>query len=216
MERDWSVQSVIDVAKSDTIKIDLSLLKNKSVVFKANAQALNASWYPEVSSPQDGTKSIYSKNDKSIDWSMISTYANNGEKNVKLFDTDTNLYIHIEMNTFPEHMQVYIDTDNKVQTGFSSDLWENFGREFLIEDGYIYHYTGQGDWGWEFVDTVSRIRTADGKATLTLTIPKSKLGILADKIKVAVETNTKNWMDTIRIPDGLISENLTILLQKQR
>ncbi len=199
------VKSVIDDGRSDTIMIDTGKLKNRSVVFKVNAQALNASWHPEVSSPQDGTKSIYSQKN-SIDWSKVDLYSNNAEKKVKLFDTEDNLYVNIEMLSFPEHTQVYIDSDNSAQTGYSSSSWSSFGRDFLIEDSYLYHYTGQGDWGWEFVDTITRVRTAKDKATLTLTIPKYKLGTLAKKIKVGVETNTKDWMQTTHIPSDVISE----------
>jgi hypothetical protein len=203
----WSeiaaVKSVIDSGKSDTIAIKLSDLKNRSVVFKANAQALDESWIPQKMSPLDGTKSIYSQKN-SIDWSEVPLYTSNGDKSIKLFDTKEMLYVQIAQSQFTTHTQLYIDSDNNSQSGFSSGSWNNFGRDYLIEDGYLYHYTGQGAWGWEFVDTIEKVRDMGAKATLTLTIAKHKLGNLAKNIKVGVETNTENWTQTTFIPYGTI------------
>ena len=210
-DNDWGwkeisvVKSVIDSGKSDTIAIKLSDIKNKNVVFKANAQALDASWIPQKFSPLDGGKSIYSQKN-SIDWSKVPSYASNDDKIVKLFDTKDMLYIQIIQPKFTAHTQLYIDSDNNTQSGFNSTSWRNFGRDYLVEDGYLYRYTGQGAWGWEFVDTIEKVRSIDNKAMLTLTIPKSKLGNLSKKIKVGVETNTENWTQTTFIPNGTIHE----------
>jgi hypothetical protein len=198
------VKSVVEAGKVDTVALSLKELKNKNVLFKANAQALNADWTPIQLSPQDGTKSIYSQKN-SIDWSQVPDYATNANKRVKLFDTKENIYIQIIQEKFSAHTQVYIDSDNRAASGFSSDSWNNFGRDYLIEDGYLYRYTGQGAWGWEFVDTIEKVKDANKNATLTLTLPKKRLTHLANAIKIGVETNNENWTETDFIPDGVIS-----------
>ncbi len=201
------VRSVIKVGQSDAIAIKLSDLKNRSVIFKANAQALNESWSPFVMSPFDGRKSIYT--DKhTIDWKQVPIYSTNADKKVKIFDTDDNIYIYVEQDSFPAHIQVYIDSDNNPLTGYTSGSWNNFGRDYLIEDGYLYHYNAQEGWGWEFIDTIQKIRKDADKATLEITIPKKKLINYKQKIKVGIQTNNKTWTDTILSPKGEVSEYL--------
>jgi hypothetical protein len=203
------VKSVIDDGKSDTIAIKLSDLKNKSVVFRVSSHALDDSWISKVNSPSDGTKSTYSSKDINIDWDKILPYSTTSDKDVKLFNNKDNFYINISEDKFSPHTQVYIDIDNNSKSGFSSDSWSNFGRDFLVEDGYLYRYAGKdGSWDWELVDTIQRVRTEskNEKDMMTITIPKSKLGKIADNIKVAVEVNSEDWSNTTFIPDGNIKE----------
>ncbi len=51
-------ESTIEDGKSDTIRIKLTDLQNKTAVFRADAQALDADWVPQVLSPHDGTMSV--------------------------------------------------------------------------------------------------------------------------------------------------------------
>ncbi len=200
-----AVKSVIKVGQSDSIAIKLSELKNKSIVFKANAQALNENWSPSVMSPFDGRKSIYT--DKhTIDWEKVAIYSTNGDKKVKIFDTDDNIYIYVEQGNFPAHIQIYIDSDNNPLSGYTSSSWSNFGRDYLIEDGYLYRYNATEGWGWEFIDTIQKIRKEADRATLEITIPKKKLENYTQKIKVGIQTNNKTWSDTILSPKGEVSE----------
>ncbi len=197
------VSSVIEAGKSDTIAIPLNLLQNRSVVFKVSAQALDNAWVPEVMSPTDGGKSVYGAQHH-IDWSSIAPYTQDGGKVLKIFATADNIYLHLEQESFPAHIQLYIDTDNNNATGYRSDSWSNFGADYLVEDGMLYRYTGQGDWGWEEVESVSKFRSAGDKAILDVAVPQNLLQNLADKIKVGTELNNRDWTDTRVLPDGAV------------
>ncbi len=196
-----AVESVIETGKSDTIGIKLEKLKNKSIVFKANAQALDQNWIPVVMSPADGTKSVYSKK-VNINWETISAYSASNKAELKLFTTKENLYMHLEADKFPAHIQIYIDSDLKMKTGYKNDSWNNFGADYLVEDGYLYRYTGKGDWGWEEIDVISKSRSKGEKSVLEVVVPKRLLSNLTDKIKVGVELNNKKWTDTQLLPHG--------------
>ncbi len=194
------VESVVETGKRDTIRIKLRDLQNKSVVFKASAQALDSDWVPKVMSPLDGTKSIYTQQ-SNIAWESISPYAKNGDKSLKLFANSDNLFIHLEQSAFPAHIQIYIDSDHNEQTGYRENEWNGFAPDYLVEDGYLYRYTGKGDWGWEFVDIVSKYRSEGDHAILDVTVPRNLLQNLADKIKVGVELNNEAWTDTEMLPE---------------
>ena len=196
-----AVQSVVKNGKSDAVAIDLSYLKNKSVVFKVSAQALDENWVPKVMSPQDGMMSVYSQK-TSIEWDKITSYAVSGSKSLKIFSSKENIYLHLEEKQFSDHIQLYIDSDNNKATGYrNSDTWGNLGADYLVEDGYLYRYTGEGDWGWAFIDTVSKYRSEGENAILDVTVPKQKLQNLSSALKVGAELNDKTWTDTQLVGD---------------
>lgn len=203
------IGEVEHVSKTDlryTLRIKRSQLPDLAILFGVNAQALDSKWHPVVMSPLDGSKTLYTTQDV-IDWSSITPYAATGEKTVKLFDTDKMLYVHLEQKSRTEHIQIYIDSDNNPESGYTNSSWEAFGRDYLVEDGMLYHYTGSGAWGWEEVASVDRRRSDQGKDILDIAIPKAKLS-LAPTIKIGVETNNKKWKDTVFVPEGAISPYL--------
>ena len=201
-----AVKTYSEQDKRYAVAINRSLLDNLGATFGVNAQALNDSWHPEVMSPIDGSKSIYTEN-RGIDWESVPLYSRNGDKKVKLFDTDEKLYVQLEEDAYEEHIQIFIDSDNSASTGYKGSAWPHAGRDYLVEDGYLYRYTGVGDWGWEKVSSVVRTREKrDGKDILEITVFKEKFATLADKIKVGVETNNATWSDTTYIPQDQLPE----------
>lgn len=201
---DWKelgeVSSAIDAGKSDAVAIPLDLLKNRSVIFKINAQALDSNWTPKIMSPTDGGKSVYSAKHH-IEWKDVASYSQDDGKVLKILTTEDNIYLHLEQKNFPAHIQLYIDTDNNSASGYKNDTWSHFGADYLVEDGILYRYTGKGDWGWEDVDTISKFRSEGNKAILDITIPRNLLSNLSDKIKVGLELNNQDWSDTQLLPD---------------
>jgi len=44
---------------------------------------------------------------------------------------------------------ILIDTDNNASTGLKNYLWQNMGCDYMLENGNIYKYTGDGtSWSW--------------------------------------------------------------------
>ena len=208
------LKSAIKPQVRDTVSIKRKDLKNLNVVFGVNAQALDDKWHPKVKSPIDGSKSLYSDKN-AIDWDSVKPYTTNEDKIVKVFDTDKMLYLHIEQNERKKHIQVYIDSDNNPSTGYVSNSWNNFGRDYLIEDSNLYIYTGSNGWGWEKISSVERRRHKSEKDILDIAIPKSSFSFLSQKIRIGVETNNDLWNDTAFIPKGDIPlYNLKSPIQK--
>ncbi len=50
---------------------------------------------------------------------------------------------------------IFIDADNNPQTGYRNERWDNIGAEYLIIDGAVYSYGGEG-WSWNFLSNVQR------------------------------------------------------------
>jgi|GEM_PF-1769468 len=206
---DWKWQEIgaVKVAfktgEYDAISIPRSQLNSLSTTFGINAQALDEHWEPKAMSPIDGGMSIYTKED-AIDWKSVPLYTQNGDQKVKVFSTNTTLYIRLEQTKRTEHIQIYIDSDNNPSTGYKESEWSASGMDFLAEDGTLYRYTGVGDWGWDETGSVYRVRESGNKEILEVAIPKTKLTSLAKKIKIGVETNNKNWDDTALIPEETI------------
>ena len=206
---DWKWQEIGAVKVSskageyDAVSIARSQLSGLGATFGVNAQALDESWDPKAMSPIDGGMSLYTKKD-AIDWDSVPLYSRNGDQQVKIFSTDTTLYIRLEQKKRTEHIQIYIDSDNDAGTGYKGSGWASSGMDYLAEDGTLYRYTGVGDWGWDEAGSVYRVRESNGKDILEVAIPKEKLQPLANKIKVGVETNSKNWNDTAFVPEGTI------------
>ncbi len=205
---DWQRLAKVDVAidpnKSQTVKIPLRYLKDLNVVFRVNAEALNNNWIPIVSSPVDGSKSIYTQKN-SIDWDKVPTYTSKDNTIVKIYNSFDKLYFYVEEPTFKAHTQIFIDSDNNKYTGYKSDSFVNLGRDYLIEDSTIYRYTGASGWGWEKAGDVERVRKyEDGKFKLIFTLSKDILKNLSNSIKVAVETSDQGWKNTLFINQNYI------------
>jgi hypothetical protein len=192
--------------KRYAVAIDRTMLDNLGATFSINAQALTDDWHPEAMTPIDGSKSVYTKN-RGIDWDSVPVYSRNGDKKVKLLDAGNKLFVRLEEDQYVEHIQIFIDSDNSASSGYKGNAWSQMGRDYLVEDGKLYRYTGVGNWGWEKIAAVSRLRKEqEGKDILEITIPKEKLTVLADKIKVGIETNNATWTDTVHIPQEQVPE----------
>ncbi|RUM65160.1 MAG: hypothetical protein DSZ05_06605 [Sulfurospirillum sp.] len=196
-----AVKSAVKAGKSDAVAIPLALIKNRSVVFKVNAEMLNSNWVPEVMTPSNGGKSVYMQQNR-VDWSKVAVYTKEGSRELKLYATPDDLYLHLVQDDFPAHIQLLIDVDNNPNTGYQNQSWSRLGADYLVEDGMLYRYTGQGDWGWEYVDSISRYRSKADRAVLDVSVPRHLLQNLGTKIKVGTELNSKDWRETTLLPEG--------------
>lgn len=65
----------------------------------------------------------------------------------------------------PTYIQIFLDTDSKVTTGF---VIGSLGANYMVENGTLYRYTGtSGAWGWTLIKTVT-YSNVSGSATITV------------------------------------------------
>jgi hypothetical protein len=65
----------------------------------------------------------------------------------------TNVYYQLSYSGTPTYVRVYIDTDQSAATGYPTG---GTGANYLLENGYLYAYSGTGGgWGWTLRKTVS-------------------------------------------------------------
>lgn len=85
-------------------------------------------------------------------------------------------------------VNVYLDTDANSATGFTNAGQLGAGAEYLIQNTYLYKYTGNGStWSWTFVANVT---AAVSGSTAEFRLPQSQIGSPASLRLVFVGDNT--------------------------
>jgi hypothetical protein len=115
------------------------------------------------------------------DWSSIAAIST-GSSNIQTLKASSNatqLYLLAQGLHLTSKTQIYMNSDNVSQTGFSVPNWTSSGADYLLEAGVLYRYSGSGpDWSW--TQTAVLAGTVNYKvsdAVLELAIPLSKLGV---------------------------------------
>ena len=116
--------------------------------------------------------------------------------------------------------QVYIDSDENNQTGFSAgeSSWAINGADYLIDDDALFRSTSDTNWEWEWIGDISVYKsgskTDDYNIEYTLisdNIQDIFGANIPDKINVSVEPVDENWQDTnnyVPIQNLIINESL--------
>jgi hypothetical protein len=69
--------------------------------------------------------------------------------------------------------QFYLRTDVAPKSAFKNSTWKESGFDYLIENNYLYIYTGTGsNWSWKSVASVTMVRTND---QVSIILPMSLL-----------------------------------------
>ncbi len=85
--------------------------------------------------------------------------------------------------------QIYIDSDNNPNTGYSWHHGDQVGAEYLVEGDNLYRHGADG-WHWNFVSKVNT-RVIDGNQ-LEVEFPRSLLNA-SDTIRAKAALNAQNW-----------------------
>ncbi|MBM3131694.1 MAG: hypothetical protein FJZ95_01510 [Chloroflexi bacterium] len=90
-------------------------------------------------------------------------------------DDDT-LFMLVRGTSLDSASDFFIDADNNGSTGFHSYLWPGSGIDYLIENGNIYEYTGDGSsWSWTYLsDNTTEIKT---NTIVEISLPLSAIGL---------------------------------------
>ncbi len=119
-----------------------------------------------------------------------------------------------------KNQQIYIDIDyqivNGTPTGFTlawidTDKKQGLGAEYLIENGYIYQYTGSGgwDWSWRYVGKATKKQGFDStlyKVRANLFFPIASDSISEITFRAQAVTLNKRW--NIVSVDDIVNYNL--------
>ncbi len=104
-----------------------------------------------------------------------------------------NLSFKIRDNRIEGHnyqtQQIFIDSDNNANTGYSHNRLGNMGAEYLIEGNNLYSHRGNG-WSWSFVSRVNT-RVIDGNQ-LEVEFPRNLLQ-MANSIRAKAVLRARNW-----------------------
>ena len=92
------------------------------------------------------------------------------------------------------HLQIYINSDNKPETGFQfeNQAWEESGVDFLIEDGDLFQST-QNNTGWNWNVNVGTIDYQIDTDSASAKIDLSLLGDICNNLKIGVMTRDEFW-----------------------
>lgn len=84
------------------------------------------------------------------DWKQIGTIATGTALSYKMTNDDSYLYVLIEGSKLNGKVQLYLNSDADERTGYKTSNWSTAGIDYLMEDGRLYQYSGNGsNWSWK-------------------------------------------------------------------
>lgn len=122
---------------------------------------------------------------KVADWSAIQAAATSkgNVKSVKITNDTQNLYVLVEGTKLNGKDQIYINSDNDTKTGYFYSKWTTSGIDYLVEDGKIYLYVGDGK-RWSFKQKVNLSQNNgyyESSSVLEFAIPLQELEISSEQ-----------------------------------
>ncbi|GAB2721037.1 right-handed parallel beta-helix repeat-containing protein [Paenibacillus thermoaerophilus] len=104
------------------------------------------------------------------DWDGVAELAvgHSNVRSVKSAIAEGQLYVLVTGNLLSDKGQLYLNTDGNPETGFQAPYWNGIGADYLLENGVLYRYSGEGgtNWGW----TEIRSYRKSGKFVATSTV----------------------------------------------
>jgi parallel beta-helix repeat protein len=108
----------------------------------------------------------------------------------------SNVNVYVEGNSLTNKSQIFMNTDNKTNTGFVAHYWKTSGADYLLENGVLYRYSGTGgsNWKWTLVKSYKGTQNYIVSNTVLKTlIPLVDLGIKQSNIiKIGYIWNDSN------------------------
>ncbi len=145
------------------------------------------------------------------EYSIESPYVQNLQSLV-LSDDLANLSIRVQGGVITSTYQVLLNSDNNTATGYA-DGATNAGADYLIENGSLYTYTGDGSsYSWSWVSAVSAQDTMVSSYLhqRIITIAKTSVNVLAASDTITISyRNTVAFAVTDKIPGSGMLEYVT-------
>lgn len=138
------------------------------------------------------------------EWANIPALASSSNgllKVLKAYADGVDLYLCIT-GTLGVNYNIFLNTDNNANTGFKSIDWSPHGSDYLLQNGRLYKYTGNGTtWSWTDVGiNQNGFKTAKSSSVLEVRIPRVNLSNLASSIRVSIESSNSTWARQSTLP----------------
>jgi hypothetical protein len=128
------------------------------------------------------------------DWAELSVIDTNDGIALKTFSTKSSIYL-AAIGELNNSYQVFIDSDNDASTGFVDYGWLTSGADYMIENGNLYSYAGDG-WSWTLVDAITAYHNED---LTELEIPLSYLNSLSGTVNFGYK-DMNDWTVEAVVP----------------
>lgn len=198
---------------SDSSRVNVDQLGTYPIYYRVTDAAGNTTEHArniEIVSSLDNTPDIIIDGNLD-DWSNIPSVAQQGNSLIKLASDDEHIYLAITTDIELAHPQVFLDIDQNANTGFRYYHANWKGIDFIIEDGYLDKYRGDGDtWSWKFDSaTIDYVHEQGQFDIVELSIRKSNLENLGKSINVGFVNADEDWNQHGFLPsDGLAAYTL--------
>jgi len=202
----------------DTIKLDKKLVT--SPYFGVKAQVLDDTWIPKFSSPKLDTfpKTYYKINTLTKYEDFSTSYISSKDAKAEMFLDDNNEKIDILLSSekFEDKVQLYIDSDNKKDTGFQPKLetndnqkinmWVDMGADYQITENSQLFSWDKNKKDWIYVEDIPYVLpVVENKKSIIIHLLKSSLKNIDANIKLSVITydnkNKKDWKIRYAMPE---------------
>jgi hypothetical protein len=155
-----------------------------------------------------------------VDITDQNTSGNGSIQKIKIWAKGPNVNVYLEGNKKMqlELVDMFINTDGNIQTGFLHSNWpDGSGAEFLFEGpmvtngwGAFYNHTDpNGGWGWSAIagsgvnlKASALVSLNDTTNAMEFSIPKTQLGTLTGSIGIAITEMTGGWAAVANFPEG--------------
>ena len=109
------------------------------------------------------------------DWTRLPVLSEGKSRvrQIKSVIADEELHVLVTGSLLGDKGQLYLNTDQDADTGFQAPFWNGSGADYLLENGTLYQYSGEGDADWSW--TKVRSYKKDGKFVATSTVVEVSL-----------------------------------------
>lgn len=115
------------------------------------------------------------------DWSGTAPVAESADGLTRLYATANNETLNVMVSgKMADWNDIFVDTDHSKDTGFTTNwLWQDYGFDFMLENGTLYASTGSG-WGWNPLADAEMAYAESGagdQRVIEMSVPLSRLGM---------------------------------------
>lgn len=144
------------------------------------------------------------------DWSAVGHLVYETNSSIKLDSDDDYIYVAVSSDNPLIHPQLFLDVDSNVNTGYQiyEQQWSGNGADFLLENGYLNQYQGNGStWSWSYdVSTIDYVHTTSGGSDIVeIAIKRSALKGLGNEIKLGFVNAGVDWTRSDYLPANWIA-----------
>ncbi|MZQ82620.1 DUF1565 domain-containing protein [Paenibacillus sp. 5J-6] len=173
--------SNLAAVNSETIQVGYMLNDSKTDKLPLSGSLIPIGSNNQTEVTPAPTPTVITVNGDATDWSTVEELSSGSSKakGMKAFHHTSNLYLLVQGSSLTSKSQIYINSDNNGTSGFAVKNWSSSGADFMVENGTLYRYSGNGStWSWTKVTGfVSQTNYSANDTVIEIAIPQTLLGI---------------------------------------